>query len=79
MTMTIPTNELIPAPRPVLRKLRAPQTAEITLENLADGRRRIIIKHAEFKGVSPQMLTWWYWHYLHRCTEGASPSWSSNF
>jgi len=56
--MTIPTNELIPAPRPVLRKLRAPQTAEITLENLADGRRRIIIKHAELKGVSPQMLTW---------------------
>jgi hypothetical protein len=52
--------KVIPPSRPVLWTLQAPETAETTFEQLADGRRRIVIRHAELKGVSPEMLAWWY-------------------
>jgi hypothetical protein len=42
--------------------LRSPETAATTFERLGDGRRRIVIRHAELKGVSPEMLAWWYGH-----------------
>src|SRR5262245_64954581 len=29
---------------------------------LADGRREIEIRHAELRGVTPEMLDWWYGH-----------------
>jgi len=52
----------IPPPRPVLWPLRRVSTADIKFERRADGRRRIVIRHAELKGVSPEMLAWWYRH-----------------
>lgn len=50
----------LPEPRPVLWPLRDVSTAAITVERLPDGRRRIVIRHRELRGVTPRMLAWWY-------------------
>lgn len=50
----------LPAPRPVLWPIRARETAEVDDQMLADGRRRITIVHALLKGITPEMLDWWY-------------------
>jgi hypothetical protein len=54
----------LPPPRPVLWALRSPDTARSSFEVLGDGRRRIVIRHAELKGVRPEMLRWWYHNVL---------------
>jgi polyketide cyclase/dehydrase/lipid transport protein len=53
---------VMPPPRPLVWPLRAPETADTTVERLANGCRRIVIRHAELNGVSPAMLAWWYAH-----------------
>ena len=52
----------IPPPRPVLWPLREPQSAVTDISVLDDGRRRIVIHHAELRGVTPAMLAWWFAH-----------------
>jgi hypothetical protein len=46
----------------VLWPLRPVETAGVADEFLADGRRRITIRHAELVGVTPGMLAWWFGH-----------------
>ncbi len=52
----------LPEPRPVLWPLRDVSSADVRDERLADGRRRISIRHQELAGVTPAMLDWWYGH-----------------
>ena len=52
----------LPPPRPQLWPLRAAETASTTFETCPDGCRRILIKHAILKHVTPEMLAWWYRH-----------------
>src|SRR2546423_9367971 len=73
--MAVPRNVALPPSRPLPWPLRAPATAETTFEHLADGRRRIVIRHAELKGVSPEMLAWWY-HNVIGDMEYAGTRWS---
>jgi DAPG hydrolase PhiG domain len=58
------SHDIVPPSRPVVWPLRRPETARTTFERLADGRRRILINHAELKGVTPEMLAWWYRHVI---------------
>jgi hypothetical protein len=53
-------DSVLPPPRPVLWPLRSVATAKVNIAELADGRRRIVIEHAELTGVTPVMLAWWY-------------------
>jgi len=43
-------------------QLRSVQSAAITDMVRDDGRRCITVRHAELKGVTPEMLVWWYGH-----------------
>ena len=52
----------LPAPRPMLWPLRRADSAIVNIAILPDGRRRIKIRHAELKGVTPEMLAWWFGH-----------------
>jgi hypothetical protein len=52
----------LPPPRLRLWPLRAVETASTAFETCPDGRRRIVIKHAVLKHVTPEMLDWWYRH-----------------
>jgi hypothetical protein len=52
----------LPAPRPMLWPLRPADSAIVSITVLPDGRRRIKIRHAELKGVTPEMLAWWFRH-----------------
>lgn len=52
----------LPDPRPVLWPLRPVESAEVDIKVLRDGRRRISIEHAELRGVTPEMLVWWFGH-----------------
>lgn len=52
---------VLPEPRPVLWALRPPESAESAVER-SDGGVLITIRHAELRGVSPEMLAWWYRH-----------------
>jgi hypothetical protein len=51
---------VLPPPRPLLWPLRPRETAKVQDRLLADGRRRITIRHALLRGVTPEMLSWWY-------------------
>jgi hypothetical protein len=53
---------MLPAPRPLLWPLRSVESADTRIDDLPDRRRRISIRHAELKGVSPEMLAWWFGH-----------------
>jgi DAPG hydrolase-like protein len=46
----------------MLWPLRDVRTADVSITELSDGRRQIIIDHAEMNGVTPAMLAWWYGH-----------------
>ncbi len=50
--------EGLPPPRPVIWPLRSIDTAQVEISD--EGVRRITIRHAELKGVTPEMLAWWY-------------------
>jgi hypothetical protein len=51
---------VLPPPRPLLWALRSRETAKVQDRLLADRRRRITIRHALLRGVTPEMLNWWY-------------------
>lgn len=53
---------ILPPARPVLWPLRPVDSAEVEIDQLADGRRRISIHHAELRNVTPDMLEWWFGH-----------------
>src|SRR5215207_8647734 len=53
---------VLPPARPVVWPLRPTQSANTTVEILPDGRRRILIRHADLRGVTPEMLAWWFAH-----------------
>src|SRR5215207_7397564 len=53
---------VLPPARPVVWPLRPAQSAHTTVEILPDGRRRILIRHADLRGVTPEMLAWWFAH-----------------
>jgi hypothetical protein len=55
---------LLPPARPVLWPLRKQETADVSFAHLEDGRRHIVIRHAALKGVSAEMLAWWYGHII---------------
>jgi len=55
-------NVTLPDPRPVLWPLRPIGSANIDIKVLRDGRRRISIEHAELRGITPEMLAWWFGH-----------------
>jgi hypothetical protein len=52
----------LPDPRPVLWPLRPVGSANVDIKVLRDGRRRISIEHAELRGITPEMLVWWFGH-----------------
>jgi len=43
-------------------------SAKVTDKLLADGRRQITVKHQELRGISPDMLSWWYGHVVGKMT-----------
>jgi hypothetical protein len=51
------------------------ESAKITLTELQDGRRCILIRHKELKEVTPQMLAWWFSHVVGK-TEYAGRRWA---
>jgi hypothetical protein len=63
------------ARQPVPRPLRSLESARITLTELQNGRRRILIRHEELKDVTPQMLAWWFSHVVGK-TEYAGRRWA---
>jgi hypothetical protein len=52
-------NEL-PPPRPLLAPLRTLDTAQTNIRRLADRRLLVTIRHAPLRGVTPEMLGWWF-------------------
>lgn len=50
----------MPPPRPVLFPLRATDTATVSVRELSHHRRRVTIDHHPLRGVTPQMLLWWF-------------------
>jgi|SRR3954468_499676 hypothetical protein len=51
----------LPAPRPVVWPLRPPESAKVSRSQ--DGGRRVVtIEHAPLRGVTAEMLSWWYRH-----------------
>src|SRR5712691_823036 len=53
--------QLLP-PRPVDWKMKPLSSARIERRNLPDGRVALRIEHELLRGVSPQMLVWWWGH-----------------
>jgi DAPG hydrolase PhiG domain len=51
----------LPAPRPVLWPLRPIESARCSVIP-RDGRTVITVQHAPLRGVTPEMLSWWYRH-----------------
>lgn len=51
--------ELLP-PRPVLAPLKPPESADTSVALLPDGRLECRIHHAPVRGVTPQMVEWWF-------------------
>jgi hypothetical protein len=52
---------ILPPPRPVLWPLRPQESARVS-RSADDGKRVVTIEHAPLRGVTPEMLTWWYGH-----------------
>jgi hypothetical protein len=50
----------LPAPRPVPWKLKPLSSAKTEMRTLADGRLYLHIRHDVLRGVTPQMLAWWF-------------------
>jgi hypothetical protein len=51
----------LPPPRPVLWPLRPPESASVSIAP-GDGRVVIAIEHAPLRGVTAEMLAWWFGH-----------------
>jgi hypothetical protein len=52
---------VLPEPRPLVWPLRPPESAESSIARSAGG-VVITIRHEILRGVSPEMLAWWYRH-----------------
>ena len=50
----------LPAPRRVVHPLRDVGTAVSSVEELPNNRRRVTIDHEPLRGVTPEMLLWWF-------------------
>lgn len=50
----------LPPERPLLAPLRDVRTAQTSLRRLADQRLLMTIRHAPLRGISPEMLVWWF-------------------
>ena len=50
----------LPPPRPVLFPLRTVDTARARVQTLSRHRRRVTIDHQPLRGVTPEMLLWWF-------------------
>lgn len=51
--------ELLP-PRPILAPLKQVESATTSVHALPDGRLECQISHAPIRGVTPQMVEWWF-------------------
>lgn len=52
----------LPPPRPFHWTMKPFESAGTTMRRLPDGRLRLTIKHNIIKGVTPEMLHWWFSH-----------------
>ena len=50
----------LPDSRPQLAPLRQVETAQTSISRLADQRLLLTIRHAPLRGVTPEMLSWWF-------------------
>jgi phenylpropionate dioxygenase-like ring-hydroxylating dioxygenase large terminal subunit len=50
----------LPAPRPLIGPLRSLESAQTSLRRLPDRRLLATIRHAPLRGVTPEMLAWWF-------------------
>lgn len=50
----------IPEPRPVVHPLREVSSAVTTIAELPNNRRRVTIDHQPLRGVTPDMVLWWF-------------------
>jgi hypothetical protein len=50
----------LPAPRPLLAPLRTIESAQTSLRRLPDNRLLMTIRHAPLRGITPEMLCWWF-------------------
>jgi hypothetical protein len=50
----------LPAPRPLRHPLRSAETAHTSVRALDRHRRRVTIDHQPLRGVTPEMLLWWF-------------------
>ena len=50
----------LPPPRPVLFPLRSRDSATFSVQELSRSRRRVSIDHQILRGVTPEMLLWWF-------------------
>ena len=50
----------LPPPRPLIAPLRTAETAQTSLRRLPDRRLLMTIRHAPLRGITPEMLVWWF-------------------
>jgi hypothetical protein len=50
----------LPDVRPQIAPLRSTETAQTSLRRLPDRRLLMTIRHAPLRGISPEMLVWWF-------------------
>jgi hypothetical protein len=50
----------LPEPRPLIAPLRTVETAQTSLRRLPDRRLLMTSRHAPLRGVTPEMLVWWF-------------------
>jgi hypothetical protein len=50
----------LPEPRPLIAPLRSLDSAQTSLRRLPDRRLLMTIRHAPLRGVTPEMLVWWF-------------------
>jgi hypothetical protein len=50
----------LPPIRPLLAPLRSVTSAQTSLRRLPDGRLLMTIRHAPLRGITPEMLVWWF-------------------
>jgi len=50
----------LPEPRPLIAPLRSLDSAQTSLRRLPDRRLLLTIRHAPLRGVTPEMLAWWF-------------------
>ena len=51
---------VLPAARPLLAPLRSLSSAQTSISRLPDRRLLLTIRHAPLRGITPEMLVWWF-------------------